>query len=310
MHSGSSITPNNPAFSVSIGIAALVIEGRPLFDGEYGPCADFDDSSFQQSLDSLPSSVLIPHTPSFTSVFRFNQSDKTPNSPSSPDVCYQLSSGSTSNQFQTPSRFRSKQDSIEHLQRLRQKLNFCRSTPSTSRDTTDQSIALSVESPQSFDSDEELEMIYNAQSKSFGSPSPAMIVRPTALQLLAVSSLQTTPRSLHEHNGLLKTVESWTGNKFSFDKLHKSPSTPPLSSLLHTSSASSSSTTTTTPSSAEKIGRLKLKLAAKEKSSGKQLGPHCELFLKKIGLIKGNGFAEQFTESDEHYCSNTNHIVS
>lgn len=35
MHSGSSLTPNNPAFSISIGIAALIIEGRPLFDDEY-----------------------------------------------------------------------------------------------------------------------------------------------------------------------------------------------------------------------------------------------------------------------------------
>lgn len=35
MHSGSSITPENPAFSISIGISALIIEGRPLYDDEY-----------------------------------------------------------------------------------------------------------------------------------------------------------------------------------------------------------------------------------------------------------------------------------
>lgn len=36
MHSGSSLTSENPAFSISIGIAALIIEGRPLYDDEYG----------------------------------------------------------------------------------------------------------------------------------------------------------------------------------------------------------------------------------------------------------------------------------
>lgn len=320
MHSGSSVGPNNPAFSVSIGIAALVIEGRPLFDGEYGPSTDFDDSSFQQSLESLSAipSVLVPHTPSFTSVFRFNQSDKAPNSPSSPDACYPIPAGSSASHFQTPLRFRSKQDSIEHLQRLRQKLNFCRSTPSTSRDATEQSIALSVESPppHSFDSDEELEMIYNAQAKPFDSPSPAVIVRPTALQLLAVTSLQTTPRSLREHNGLLKTVESWTGNKFAFDKVRKVSATPPLATFVHSSPASSASSSSATPSSATtapmltaaQIGKLKRELA--EKAQGKQPGPHCELFLKKIGLVKGSGLSEQLAECDEHYCSQNNHIVS
>lgn len=35
MHSGSSLTPENPALSISIGISALIIEGRPLYDDEY-----------------------------------------------------------------------------------------------------------------------------------------------------------------------------------------------------------------------------------------------------------------------------------
>lgn len=35
MHSGSSLPTENPAFSISIGIAALIIEGRPLYDDEY-----------------------------------------------------------------------------------------------------------------------------------------------------------------------------------------------------------------------------------------------------------------------------------
>lgn len=35
MHSGNSLTPENPAFSISIGISTLIIEGRPLYDDEY-----------------------------------------------------------------------------------------------------------------------------------------------------------------------------------------------------------------------------------------------------------------------------------
>lgn len=42
MHSGSSLTPNNPAFSISIGIAALIIEGRPLYDDEYATDSNED----------------------------------------------------------------------------------------------------------------------------------------------------------------------------------------------------------------------------------------------------------------------------
>lgn len=70
MHSGSSLTPENPAFSISIGLAALIIEGRPLHDDEY--TIDLADQ-FQrrQSDHSFPSSALkcyrsqleSPHNP-------------------------------------------------------------------------------------------------------------------------------------------------------------------------------------------------------------------------------------------------------
>lgn len=57
MHSGSSLTPENPAFSISIGISALIIEGRPLYDDEY--TFDTVDSHQRRPIDnSFTSSAL------------------------------------------------------------------------------------------------------------------------------------------------------------------------------------------------------------------------------------------------------------
>lgn len=57
MHSGNSLTSDNPAFSISIGIAALIIEGRPLYDDEY----TIDPADYNQrrhSEHNFPSSPL------------------------------------------------------------------------------------------------------------------------------------------------------------------------------------------------------------------------------------------------------------
>lgn len=57
MHSGSSLTSDNPAFSISIGIAALIIEGRPLYDDEY--VTNIADSiQRRQSDHAIPSLAL------------------------------------------------------------------------------------------------------------------------------------------------------------------------------------------------------------------------------------------------------------
>lgn len=57
MHSGSSSTSENPDFSISIGIAALIIEGRPLYDGEYATDSA-DNIQRRQSSHNFPSSAL------------------------------------------------------------------------------------------------------------------------------------------------------------------------------------------------------------------------------------------------------------
>lgn len=57
MHSGSLLTPDNPAFSISIGLAALIIEGRPLHDDEY--TTDIADHFQRRQSDlNFPSSSL------------------------------------------------------------------------------------------------------------------------------------------------------------------------------------------------------------------------------------------------------------
>lgn len=115
------------------------------------------------------------------------------------------------------------------------------------------------------------------------------------------NSLQRTPRSLNEHNGLLQTVTSWTVNKFAPTKF-STPSTP-SSSLELTSSSSSSlvSPRTSYMSSAE--------AKKSEKRYSKVLGPHCTQFLAKIGLLKGTKPSEHSFEVDDHECIKSNETV-
>lgn len=336
MHSGGSLTPNNPAFSVSIGIAALVIEGRPLFDDEYATVIHTDAS--QQFIDNISGNAssssasgssslnVTPQTPPFG----FNSY----RSAHGKHSLYSLSSSSSSlsssvSSASTPSSVL-KQDSVQHLQRLRQKLHQLRSSPSTSRDGADPRISIAVNSPPTatnYDSDEELELIYKKQTsglltkpttiKDIKTP---LIQKPkplNSLQLLAATatSINTTPRSFSEHSGLLQTVESWTGSKMKINKLESpiSPSTPSSCGSSSSYSATPSSATSTPVLSDIQIAKLKAKakLAAniKDKGQGTQLGPHCELFLKKIGVLKGGAHTES-TDFDDHFCLRTNEHVS
>lgn len=282
MHSGSSLTPNNPAFSVSIGIAALVLEGRPLFDDEFTIAESGCTGNSASYSSASCSSSENRHTPWSSSM------------------------------NQTPS---PRQDSIQHLQRLRQKLHQLRSTPSTSRDGTEQLLAVESSSPTSTmcDSDEELEMIYKTQSSdgtAMDKP-PTLSQKPaglTSLQVLAASSVQTTPRSFHKHTPLLKTVESFFTDKFN------TPSTSGSSAASSSSSTPSSSNSSSSPA-LNNIQIAKLKAKAKlvtspDKVQTKILGPHCELFLKMIGLIKGSGLLEQNHDFDEHFCDYASENVS
>lgn len=58
MHSGNSLAPENPAFSISTGIAALIIEGRPLYDEEYAIDSSTLVTQRRQREHPFPSSAL------------------------------------------------------------------------------------------------------------------------------------------------------------------------------------------------------------------------------------------------------------
>lgn len=199
------------------------------------------------------------------------------------------------------SAFASKTDSTEHLERLRQKLHQLRSLPSTSCDF-EQTIAVSVESPPpattssepDLDQDELLDIIYERRP-SASATTPRDKSKALELPFLASrsNSLQRTPRSLTEHNGLLQTVTSWTTNTFSPTRF----STP---SAASTSELMSPTTSFRTYHDAKK---------AADKRIGKVLGPHCTQFLAKIGLLKGTQSSEH-SELDDHQCFKSNETVS
>lgn len=331
MHSGSSLTPNNPGFSVSIGIAALVIEGRPLCDDEF-PSATASSDATDQLRQNDPD---LPFGPSSSSAFSRSAVgqrqwrhfiDSPPSPAPSTAVPHHAYGHSSAAIHPTPSTFMSKQDTTQHLQRLRHKLIQLRSTPSTSRDIgADQSIVVSVESSPTnavaYDSDEELEMIYKQQKLAADAAKSISVnlVKPTALnslQLLAANTLHTTPRSFNEHSGLLQTVESWTGDQFKAK--FSTPTAPSTSSSsMATSSSSASSSLSSTAATPPMLTNLQIaKLKAKAKMNAKLrdktvLGPHCELFLKKIGLMKpGHALADYSIDTDTHFCVRSNEIVS
>lgn len=315
MHSGSSLTPNNPAFAVTIGIAALVLEGRPLFDDEYA--VGEDSIGHQQRHHDLSSSSSASSSATPTSSIQSNRRHLYNNNR------WPETYRSAEQQLTTPV---SRQDSVQHLQRLRQKLHQLRSSPSTSRDCAEQLLTVESGSPNNattWDSDDELEEVFKQSTSSASSSSTTSIppltksteqksstITLNSLQILAATSIHTTPRSFYEHNGLLKTVES-----FFVDKLHNTPSTSGASSSGGSSTSTPSSSGCTPVLRSIEIAKLKAKakLASfgADKAQHKILGPHCELFLKKIGLMKGcNAVSDQCHDFDEHFCDSSIESVS
>lgn len=157
MHCGHSLNLDNPAFSIALGIASLIIEGRPLFDDEY-----VLDSNQEHQTDSLGRNFVTNFFPAL-------------NQPPSP---YSLIDSNTIDLAtrksniditSTPvtSTFASRSDSVKHLERLRQKLHQLRSMPSTSRDIAKQIIDVSsTEATTSNETelDGELEVIFKRRS--------------------------------------------------------------------------------------------------------------------------------------------------
>lgn len=242
MHSGSSLTSNNPAFSISIGIASLVLEGRPLSDDDYA--LEFDSSTQRTRSDGCSSGAQA------------------------------LPAASDIQSIRTPHHMQT--DTVQHVQRLRQKLLQLRSAPGTSRDCyVDQSISvLSSSATTSYDSDEELETIYKKQQQL---QEENLL---NSLQSLASNCLKTTPRSFNKSQGLFRTVEAWTADQ-----------------------SKQLSATLTAQFTAANAGKKKLDKGIKK------TGPHCEQFMKKIGLVKGASGGTDALDLDEHYCSAKNETV-
>lgn len=246
MHSGSSLTSNNPAFSISIGIASLVLEGRPLSDDDYA--LEYDSSAQRTATRSDVTTTGAQALPTATDV----QSIRTPHP------------------MET--------DTVQHVQRLRQKLLQLRSAPGTSRDcVVDQSISvLSSSATTSYDSDEELETIYKKQQQL---QEENLL---NSLQSLASNCLKSTPRSFNKSHGLFRTVEAWTTDQ-----------SKQVSASITAQFAAAAS------SNKKKLDK-----------NVKKTGPHCEQFMKKIGLIKGATGGTDALDLDEHYCSAKNETVS
>lgn len=343
MHSGSSLTPENPAFSISIGIAALIIEGRPLFDDEYGIESKDDFHSRHFDRNTLTKNYRL-HRDSTKGL----SDDKTIDFYSTNQFIQKLPEfKSTSlDKTDTPtasSAFVSKTDSVQHLERLRQKLNQLRSLPSTSRDFSEQSITVNYYSlyfPFSIHISHEITVIkilgyffphrypsnHLHQQQRFvikilitmknwkafidlahrlfhqlvkrnplNQLHCIILVSAFTIQFLffyfifthrtyngfmvfyllflatPTTSLQRTPRSLNEHNGLLQTVTSWTGNEFSAGKFSTPSTSTCTSAEFQTANSICASLSLLPMTSSQSIKR--------DKRNGKILGPHCKQFL-------------------------------
>lgn len=295
MHCGNSIPPTDPALSLSIGIAALVLEGRILCKDEY---AD----------ETMPKTVVKPE-PVASSSFACGSGSSS---------FMQGVLGTTNVRNQSQSRHRSQpppgfrlEHAVQDIQRLRQKLLLIRSAPSTSNDVAQQLVSVHVSQQQlptppqgGYDSDDELEWIYRQQQLQLHEGNLL-----NSLQNLATSTcLKTTPRSFNRTQGLLQTVEAWTSSGYVVEQQQSQPQ--PSSSYFFSSHQSTSTSVTKN-------------VCTEKKTNAKQYGPHCEDFLKSIGLIKNNTNNTtanlhnsriqkhiDILDPDKHICSEHNANVS
>lgn len=244
MHSGGSTISNNPAFTISIDIASLVLEGRPLCEDEYNT----DDSDTTNNL-------------LFLQTLRRQHAQRRAALEQQQQHASQLKNNTVQDgKWLSDYVHQREGGSCQDAQRLRQKLIALRSLPSTSRDVG-QSIAISsVQPTNAYDSDDDADFPQN-QSQNSSVESHFL----NSLQSLAETCLKTTPRSFNKTYGLLRTVEAFTSSGGGFIAPSLAPKIP---SHIQEQQSTSSST--------KKL----------EKQTKKQVGPHCEQFLKKIGLIK------------------------
>lgn len=329
MHSGSSLSPSNPAFSISIGIASLVLEGRPLSDDDYVPEIPCVSTSY------LPLTINAASAASSSSGATATAATAVVGSTSAHHNKHVTGANSgpssaiaTSSSIFSAASASLPQDTVQHIQRLRQKLLLLRSSPSTSTAQDhhhhhDQHIPLrqqsvkhtvslaSSSSTQSYDSDEELEMIYKKQQQL----NEGNVL--SSLQSLATTCLKTTPRSFNKTHGLLKTVEAWTTASGTITQQSRQIASKISAQFAENLKKKQIGGNSGCGSGCIAGGKLSGSLTS---AGTKQHGPHCEQFLKKIGLIKGciggltigekAAFGDgEFLDLDEHFCTASNENV-
>lgn len=162
-------------------------------------------------------------------------------------------------------------------QRISQKLQQIRNCPSTSKDYVENTVEIAVGSPVSSHSDEFAERIY--VNPKFRNGSPGLSSQYRAAAKSAAS------RSLFN-----KVDASWTETSVVYNGLEQIK-------MLHNISPLKLTPMTKSHSHTKKKRNLGFSVSAQ--------GPHCEEFLRKIGLVKGDG-----CDDIDHECEYFNNIVS
>uniref|UniRef100_A0A182JTS4 DUF4210 domain-containing protein n=1 Tax=Anopheles christyi TaxID=43041 RepID=A0A182JTS4_9DIPT len=312
MHSGSSISPKHPAIPVSIGIASLVLEGRS---------SALDDSSIHAPSTSCATSVLTNGHGTGDGGAGGGSSSSSGATAGGEDeedggFCRQKRSsegagGASSLQQCSLMAMNESQKSLamtcchtpDEAQRINLKLQQIRSScPSTSKDEVQQLVTVSGEPsrlPGGRRHERELyESFVNAggQHDSVAretASSPSSAAHSWVSHELAISpaTAGVVIYSGFEKMSVLGTVSPIKNHPVGKSFINFSSSSP---SGLGTSSAMGSSLQPRKPV----VGSAASKLQA---SSRPREGPHCEQFLKKIGLNKPDT-----ADGPEHNCSYRN----
>lgn len=308
MHSGSSqmtMAPKTPGLVTSIGIASLILEGRSHCCDDEDEGSNSSDEHHHHPPRRLSTEPTFSGTNSIQTILSLAATNQVPcgldlanqpqSSTSSKGVVYQSLA-----QLQ-PSCSRSSTASVpqddDTLQRLRQKLMLIRSAPGTSRDAIQQSIAVPSGSASFYagvvDSDDDLDAFF---PEPISTASVAHQQRESgcinSLMTLATNTcLNTTPRSFGRMPDLMDMVDAWTASGY----------------VSQTASSNTSfAASTPTPSGSARAGSCCFETPPKAQckksnpnnnTNNKNVGPHCEEFMKKIGLIKSAKDAASSTSS-------------
>lgn len=227
MHSGGSAIPSPPAMSVSIGIAALILEGRPLSDDYFS-----EYNSAQSSPSLVAKKSAATHMTS---------------------------------------------DSLQDAHRIKQKLSQLRSCPGTSKDVAE--CLVMYDSVVSVTSADELEPDEDALYHQNHNKMDGLFL--DSLQSLATTCLRTTPRSFNKTINLNKIKLG--GLERTADVLYSPQLSPPFF---------------------VEVVEPTIGVTTSKKTEGPKQGPHCDIFLKKIGLLKPMPISDDNNlVEDYHFCN-------